>query len=255
MQGFPSPRQPVPAPARQRSAPVIEEVGGDEDNRATRRADNHPIVEEPDEDGSYEPRQHQRPRRSSPQRARAVPGSSVSLGGNMYPQFNSSGNSGGTVFSFSSSSYTSSTAPGGVTYTATSTTRMGPGGVRETHQTVRDGRTGQESITISRGLGEKERTVNRTRLADGREHTNDVLRGISAEEAARFDEHWRREAERSLVFGRGPGRVAGYQPQSQQYALPSSASAPSHANVQQQTYQRTNSGQYTASANKYQSTK
>lgn len=39
--------------------------------------------------------------------------------------------------------------------------------VRETQKTIRDSRTGTESMTIARGMGEQERVVTRTRDANG----------------------------------------------------------------------------------------
>lgn len=212
----------VQAPQRQSSAPVIEEVDADEEARhVPRRGNNQPIVEEPDEDGQSDQRQHQRQRRTSPVRNRSS-GLSVSVGPSGIPQVQSFGNNGGAVFSFSSSSYTSNTGPGGVKYTATSTTKIGPGGVRETQQTVRDGRTGQESIVISRGLGSKERTVTRTRDAQGRERTEDSLKGVAPEQVNVFDEEWRQEAERNFGAMGLLGNRSTRQPSvPQQYALPS----------------------------------
>ncbi len=48
---------------------------------------------------------------------------------------------------------------------------------------VRDGRTGQQRMTVTRGLGDKERTVTRTRDAAGRELGDERLRGIAPEQA------------------------------------------------------------------------
>lgn len=56
------------------------------------------------------------------------------------------------VYSFSSSSCT---GPGGQTYSSSSTTRTGSGGVRETLQTVQDGRSGKSTITVERGIGDR----------------------------------------------------------------------------------------------------
>jgi len=73
--------------------------------------------------------------------------------------------------------------------------------VRETQRAVRDGRTGQESITLRRGLGERERTVTRTRDASGRETADDILKGIAAEEAAAFDREWAERASKLPAAG------------------------------------------------------
>jgi len=49
----------------------------------------------------------------------------------------------------------SSSGPGGVTYSSTTTHRRGPGGVAEKTHHAFDSRTGQETIQLERGLGEK----------------------------------------------------------------------------------------------------
>jgi hypothetical protein len=97
-------------------------------------------------------------------------------------------------------------------YQETTTSRLGPGGVRETQRAVRDGRTGKESITLRRGLGERERTVTRTRDASGQETADDVLKGIAAEEAAAFDREWAERASKlppagAFGFGGAGGRL------------------------------------------------
>ncbi|KXZ47279.1 hypothetical protein GPECTOR_36g130 [Gonium pectorale] len=100
--------------------------------------------------------------------------------------------------------------PGGMTYQASSTTRVGPGGVRETQAVVRDGRTGTESVTISRGLGDgRQRTLVRTRDVTGREEQLEDLQGITEHEAEVFDEHWRHHAERTLPGGSAVGAHSG----------------------------------------------
>lgn len=45
---------------------------------------------------------------------------------------------------------------------------------------VRDGLTGKESVTIARGVGERQRVVTRTRDASGREQHFEDVRGMGA---------------------------------------------------------------------------
>mmetsp|Transcript_24577 Transcript_24577/g.62426 ORF Transcript_24577/g.62426 Transcript_24577/m.62426 type:complete len:390 (-) Transcript_24577:2695-3864(-) len=204
----------------QNRAPMIEEVHGD---HASTGNTSQPIVEEPDEDDPLIRQKAQRQRRTSPQRSMSTgrvrpapagngalhaPGSSLfgfgglggfgGFGSILQEMQNMASAPGATAFSYSTSSY-QSMGPGGVTYQATHTQRAGPGGVRESQSTVRDGRTGQQTITVARGLGDKERVMTRTRDATGREQARDDLRGISAHEAHTFDQEWRTHAERSLL--------------------------------------------------------
>jgi len=105
--------------------------------------------------------------------------------------------SGGSTF-YSSSSYRSVGGSGGVTYESSSSMRRGPGGV-EQQRTVRDGRSGEERMTLTRGVGERQRTLERVRCRDGQQTQEERLRGIeSAEDATRFDEEWRQHAARGL---------------------------------------------------------
>ena len=87
---------------------------------------------------------------------------------------------GGASYSYSSSSFMSNV--NGVRYEESKTARMGPGGVglkprwlclcprnniqslysqvKEMQKSIRDGRTGHESIAVSRSLGDKVRITN-----------------------------------------------------------------------------------------------
>ncbi|GFR41807.1 hypothetical protein Agub_g2577 [Astrephomene gubernaculifera] len=200
--------------------PVIEEVDDDgQPVRATANQDE-PIVEEPDDvpaaakEGSPpQSRAAQRPRRHSPPRASSthVQGS-LDPFGQLFGALTGGAAAGGgnSSFVFSSSSF-SSLGPGGVSYQTTTSTRVGPGGVRETQSVVRDGRSGTEAVTISRGLGDgRQRTLVRTRDAiTGREEQVEDLQGITADEADVFDDQWRQHAERNLPGSGAFGAVAG----------------------------------------------
>lgn len=173
--------------------------------------------------GAADARQSQR-RRMRPPSPDMPPFMSGGSGGSShFAPFGGSAAGGSSFFSFSSSS--TSMSGNGVTYQSTTTSRVGPGGVRETQRVVRDGRTGQEEITISRGIGEKERTITRARDAAGQERRHDLLRGIDAAEADRFDAEWMRAAERNLGGFGAPGLALGgggigRQQRQQQQALP-----------------------------------
>lgn len=216
---------------RSRTAPVIEEV---------HEADHHmvsgqePVVEEPDDEDPAAHRLSQRQRTTYQQpvsyaRVDPVPTGDRQLSsfgphpivGSIFDSFFGSAFSGiqqmqqqmqqmsnqhgATSYSYSSSTVTHG-GPSGITYSKSHTTRTGPGGVRESQSTVHDGRTGEKSMTISRALGDKERTVTRIRDATGQEKRDEILRGLNHEEAERFDSEWVSEAEQKLLNMGSSGR-------------------------------------------------
>eukprot|EP00877_Chromochloris_zofingiensis_P007873 jgi/Chrzof1/3339/Cz12g21130.t1 len=219
-----------------------------------------PIVEEPDDvEDSHHPARPPRhsagttSRSAAPELALAQP-----FGGGVFGSVFSNPPQGATVYSYSSSSI-SSGGPGGMTYSSSTTTRAGPNRVRETQKTVRDGRTGKESITVARGLGDKERVVIRTRDASGSEHIEDILRGIDAHHAPQFDEQWRQQAEHVLpdVGPRTRRRLEPADPyprqqQQQQYALPHNPGAAYPGTQQQQQGYHGGYGQQQQQSNLYQ---
>ena len=83
--------------------------------------------------------------------------------------------------------------------------------VMESHSSMRDGRSGEERMRIERGLGDRQRTLERARRGGAPEERNEVLKGLnSAEEAAAFDQEWQQAAERGLPnvgMGWGMGRL------------------------------------------------
>jgi hypothetical protein len=190
------------------SAPTIEEV---HDDQPPSDSVSRPIVEEPDDSP---PR-----RRRNREEAMTLPGQNGGFNSMLSTNLASGGNS-GVSYGFYSSSVMSN--QNGVTYQKSTTARMGPGGVKEMQSAERDGRTGKESITVARGLGDRARSMIRTRDASGRETAQDLLHGIQQEEAQRFDHEWMTSAQQSLYPALG-GRQASRPSQTQrQYALPTS---------------------------------
>jgi len=172
---------------------TIEEVDEDHHGNRNYRA-QEPIVEEPDD---ANPRHREQRRRGEPP-ARGAGGFGGDMFGGNFGFGGGGGGSGGTtVFSYSSSSMHSG-GPGGVTYSSSTTHRRGPGGVSETHHSSYNGRTGEETLRIQRGLGDKSRTIERRRNAAGQEYATDNLNNISDAEASRFDDEWKQHAQRSL---------------------------------------------------------
>merc|ERR1711871_1171284 len=118
------------------------------------------------------------------------------MGDDMFEDFGM-GMGGSSQVSFSSSSFSGGN---GVTYSSSTTTRIGPGGVRETQSSVKDGRTGKESLTIDRSLGDRRRMISKSRNSrTGEEQTTDNLYNLQAgAEADAFDDEWLAAAERRL---------------------------------------------------------
>jgi len=208
----------------QAPGPVIEEVDDEADNDGDFRSE--PIVEEPGDDyhnhSEYRQQQRQQDYGTANQHRRTdrnTTGIQMNMGLNGFPNVTMFGSGAGTSsFSYSSSYSSSSFGPGHV-YSSTTTTRMGPGGVRETQSTVRDGHSGREEILISRGIGDRERTITRRRNASGQEEQIDTLQNIASEEAVNFDQEWMHHAERNLPNW-GGGFGASLPPGTQRVAQP-----------------------------------
>uniref|UniRef100_A0A3B5MWD4 Myeloid leukemia factor 2 n=1 Tax=Xiphophorus couchianus TaxID=32473 RepID=A0A3B5MWD4_9TELE len=123
----------------------------------------------------------------------------------------------------------SSTDPGAPkVYQQTSQTRTGPGGIRETRQSMRDSESGLERLAIGHHIGERAHIMERSRnrRTGDREERQDYI-NLDESEAAAFDQEWRREAgryapphARALEYGQDP-RGGG-----QQLALPAPSSSP-----------------------------
>jgi hypothetical protein len=96
---------------------------------------------------------------------------------------------------------------------------------------VRDGRTGQESMTIARALGDKEKVVTRSRDAAGAMTHQEELRGLSAPEAHAFDDTWR---EAAGAVGRLPGNSSNSGAAGGRYQPPLALPSTSYTQQQQQ---------------------
>lgn len=239
-------------PQAARSGPIIQEVNEEEDAYAYAAA-QRPVVEEPDEQqdehnaSDDEPtvhqtqyhrpqqqQQHPQPYPPNPYHTQHIalqpfpmmmPFPSL-LGGGMFgPQF------GGGLFpspsfptqstgsaSYSYSSFSSSSTNGNITYSKTTTTRVGPNGVAETTEAVHDGRTGERRNRVARRLGDREHVVATTNTAHGYQEHRETLNNIRDEQERRqFEQEWQqrgsllgpRERSRSL---RGPSFERSVQP-------------------------------------------
>ncbi|KAM8825853.1 myeloid leukemia factor 2 isoform 2-T2 [Synchiropus picturatus] len=130
---------------------------------------------------------------------------------------------------FSSStviSYSSIDSGAPKVYQQTSSTRTGPGGIRETRQSERDSESGLERLAIGHHIGERAHIMERSRnrRTGDREERQDFI-NLDESEADAFDEEWRTQAgrfaqpnARTLDYGRD--RRGG----GQQLALPAAPS-------------------------------
>eukprot|EP00955_Chlamydomonas_euryale_P059045 357274-Chlamydomonas_euryale.AAC.12 len=94
--------------------------------------------------------------------------------------------------------------------------------VREVTTTENDGRTGKQSISVSRGLGDRAHTMTRLRDASGQETVNDVFNGIQQDEAGDFDQQWMQRVQQAFPGGMDmTGRRTLSNTQRSRHALPS----------------------------------
>lgn len=124
--------------------------------------------------------------------------------------------------SFCSSSVISMTSgPNGPqVYQATSSTRTGPGGIKETRKTVQDSRTGTKKMAIGHHIGERAHIIEREQnLNTGVQEERQDYINLDDEEAEDFDREFQTKA-RSVLNTSGGRR-------SEQLALPSNQ--PSHS--------------------------
>jgi len=169
-----------PAQVHQRDPVVVEleddddYVGDDVERRVSSHSAQEPIVEHPDDDVRLvaEERPHQ-PRNVSRQ-----------LGPLSMPQ-----NNGARAYSFQSSSV-SYGGPNGTYYSSSAMRRMGPDGVVEEEFQEKDSTAGHELKRISRGLGDKGRSILRKRNSEGRESAMEALHNLREEEVPEFDRTW-----------------------------------------------------------------
>mmetsp|Transcript_1826 Transcript_1826/g.4090 ORF Transcript_1826/g.4090 Transcript_1826/m.4090 type:complete len:329 (+) Transcript_1826:38-1024(+) len=179
--------------------PIIEEIDDDDNSNSHHRSSHNRHLQR-HQPGSFQ--------------SFAAPGLQVQM-------FGGGDGMQGSSFSFSSSSVMA----GGngqpqVLYSSSSRTSLGPGGVLEHQEQVRDGRSGTERVTIKRGLGDRARTITKCRDAEGQEETIDCVDNIDEHEASQFDAEWRAAAARQEQLGIGGFGAPAPQAQRGGYAPP-----------------------------------
>ncbi|XP_052861798.1 myeloid leukemia factor [Anopheles cruzii] len=124
--------------------------------------------------------------------------------------------------SYSSSSVISMTSgPGGPqVYQATSSTRTGPGGIKETRKTVQDSRTGTKKMAIGHHIGERAHIIEREHnMSTGTQEERQDFINLDDEEAEDFDREFQSKARSAMSLSSGR--------RTEQLALPSTQPAPS----------------------------
>lgn len=80
-------------------------------------------------------------------------------------------------------------------YEASSSTRLAPGGVRETQSTVRDSRTGRNEMSIGHHLHDKSHVVKKSKnVYTGQEDHEEDFVNVEEDEEATFEREWQRRA-------------------------------------------------------------
>ena len=83
-------------------------------------------------------------------------------------------------------------------YEASSSTRLAPGGVRETKSAVRDSRTGRHEMSIGHHVHDKSHVVKKSKnVYTGQEDHEEDFVNVEEDEEATFEHEWQRRAARA----------------------------------------------------------
>nr|XP_049702396.1 myeloid leukemia factor isoform X1 [Helicoverpa armigera] len=123
--------------------------------------------------------------------------------------------------SFSSSTVVMSSGPGGKpqVYSSTSSTKIGPHGIKETCKTVQDSRTGTKKMAIGHHIGERAHVIEREQnyyTGDAEERQEFI--NLEEDEAEDFDREFQYKA--STGTNRGRAAIAAAPRESPRLALP-----------------------------------
>lgn len=113
----------------------------------------------------------------------------------------------GNVGYSSSSVFSMTTGPDGKPqiYQATSSTKQGPGGVRETRKTLQDSRSGTKKMSIGHHIGERAHVIEKSQdLSTGQMEENEELINLDEEEKETFNREFSQRA-RTLTGARRHG--------------------------------------------------
>ncbi|XP_011630216.1 myeloid leukemia factor isoform X1 [Pogonomyrmex barbatus] len=152
--------------------------------------------------------------------------------------FNNMGSNGNCHSFMSQSVMTMSSGPDGrpQVYQETMSTRMAPGGIKETKQTVSDSLTGTRKMAIGHHIGERAHILERERNMHGEEEERQEFINLDEEEAESFNHEWETRTRRVAGSIDGPNSATAanirHHPEPRQLALPSTTDQPAsrHSN-------------------------
>ncbi|KAG7312019.1 hypothetical protein JYU34_001458 [Plutella xylostella] len=107
--------------------------------------------------------------------------------------------------SFSSSTVVMSNGPNGKpqVYSSTSSTKIGPGGVKETRATLQDSRTGTKKMSIGHHIGERAHVIEREQnVYSGDQEERQEFINLDEDEAEDFDREFQERAGPYTMSGR-----------------------------------------------------
>ncbi|KAG8185366.1 hypothetical protein JTE90_023112 [Oedothorax gibbosus] len=117
---------------------------------------------------------------------------------------------GNNCHSFSSSSvmtYTTDETGRPHVYQASSSTRTAPGGVKETHRSVQDSRTGLQEMAIGHHLNDRGHVIEKKKNRyTGDQEENEEFINLEDDDAEQFTKEWQ---EKAKVFNTGHSMIAG----------------------------------------------
>ncbi|XP_072944936.1 myeloid leukemia factor [Epargyreus clarus] len=121
----------------------------------------------------------------------------------------------GAGSSYSSSTVVMSSGPNGKpqVYSSTSSTKIGPNGVKETRKTLQDSRTGTKKMSIGHHIGERAHLIEREQnVYSGDNEERQEFINLEEEEAEDFDREFQQKAgmarSRAAIAPRAPPRLA-----------------------------------------------
>lgn len=148
------------------------------------------------------------------------------MGPNMGPNMHMNrllNNNDGTMYSSSSVFSMTSGPDGPQVYQATSSTRAGPGGIKETRKTVQDSRSGTKKMAIGHHIGERAHIVEREQnVRTGEQEERQDYINLDDDDAEEFDREFQTKARSTMHVG------SGRRPALQIEELPSSQPNPPH---------------------------
>lgn len=122
---------------------------------------------------------------------------------NMNRLLNANGD--GSSYNYSSSVFSMTSGPNGPqVYQATSSTRTGPGGVKETRKTVQDSRSGTKKMAIGHHIGERAHIIEREQnVRTGEQEERQDFINLDDEEAEDFNREFQTKARSSMSLSGG----------------------------------------------------